>query len=271
MNNSNEKYINNPDSIFAQRLTELIGDQKIKEIADFLHISRQTLSNLKNGKNEPDIKTLVSLAMYFDVSLEYLLGLTDDKSIDQENNLKIESTGLNSESIKKLILIEQFNLSKETINKVICDPFFLIMILSLNRMTKESEFIINHSDNWSTHDLQKYIAHTIEMPKYYLIKNFMKFLKKFDCRYDEKKFKKIEENAQKHDDLKTHHDRIHKELGIARRIYIDKDDIKTDAYIIEESDQLYFDGEEWLVDSDPKKWKDYEDYDLIFLNDDMYF
>ena len=51
----------------------------------------------------------------------------------------------------------------------------------------------------------------------------------------------------------------------------DKDDIKTDAYIIEESDQLYFDGEEWLVDSDPKKWKDYEDYDLIFLNDDMYF
>ena len=143
MNNSNEKYINNPDSIFAQRLTELIGDQKIKEIADFLHISRQTLSNLKNGKNEPDIKTLVSLAMYFDVSLEYLLGLTDDKSIDQENNLKIESTGLNSESIKKLILIEQFNLSKETINKVICDPFFLIMILSLNRMTKESEFIIN--------------------------------------------------------------------------------------------------------------------------------
>ena len=50
-----------------------------QDVADFLGVSRPTYTRYENGEREPDYKTLSNLAQYFDVSVDYLLGLTDQK------------------------------------------------------------------------------------------------------------------------------------------------------------------------------------------------
>lgn len=62
-----------------QKLKELRIERGIqqKELAATLGIGANTLSQYENGKREPDNKTLVKLADYFGVSVDYLLEHTD--------------------------------------------------------------------------------------------------------------------------------------------------------------------------------------------------
>lgn len=58
------------------RLKELRKQRKLsqKEVADYLEITQVQVSKYELGKNEPDLKTLLRLAEYFNVSIDYLLG-----------------------------------------------------------------------------------------------------------------------------------------------------------------------------------------------------
>lgn len=51
------------------------------EVARALNISRQVYANYENEINQPDCKMLIKLADYFEVSIDYLLGITDDFDI----------------------------------------------------------------------------------------------------------------------------------------------------------------------------------------------
>ncbi len=48
-----------------------------KELADFLQVSQQSISKYENGMREPDYETLIKMASFYDVSVDYLLGLTN--------------------------------------------------------------------------------------------------------------------------------------------------------------------------------------------------
>lgn len=45
-----------------------------KQIADILHISQQTYSDYENCKTEPTSETLITIANYFEVTIDELLG-----------------------------------------------------------------------------------------------------------------------------------------------------------------------------------------------------
>jgi transcriptional regulator with XRE-family HTH domain len=49
-----------------------------KEIANLLGINERALRNYEHGDREPNIDALIALADYFDVSLDYLVGRSDD-------------------------------------------------------------------------------------------------------------------------------------------------------------------------------------------------
>jgi len=51
--------------------------EKQRELAKDLNVSQGTLSNWERGTHEPDNTTLSRLAQRFDVSVDYLLGLSD--------------------------------------------------------------------------------------------------------------------------------------------------------------------------------------------------
>lgn len=49
-----------------------------KDISDFLGLSRNTVSEWKRGKSESYLKHLPKIADYLDVSVDYLLGKTEN-------------------------------------------------------------------------------------------------------------------------------------------------------------------------------------------------
>lgn len=67
-------------SLFLSRFRELLAEsgKMQKDICAELGISRPTLSNWKTGYSEPNFDDIIMLAKYFDVSSDYLLGLSDD-------------------------------------------------------------------------------------------------------------------------------------------------------------------------------------------------
>ena len=47
-----------------------------KQVANDLGLSRSTYSNMENGKTRVSIKILLKLAVYYNTSVDYLIGLT---------------------------------------------------------------------------------------------------------------------------------------------------------------------------------------------------
>lgn len=66
--------------IFVKRLNQLITENKITryKLAKDLGVSKQAVLWWCDGINEPKITYLQKLALYFDVSADYLLGLEDE-------------------------------------------------------------------------------------------------------------------------------------------------------------------------------------------------
>ena len=85
--------------------------QKIKSLRIALGLSREQLSEIievthksiyryETGKSLPDTTTLVKLATYFDVSTDYLLGLSGLKNQRKEEYGKIRQSGKYNEIYK---------------------------------------------------------------------------------------------------------------------------------------------------------------------------
>lgn len=66
-------------------LRESYDNMSQKDLAEKLGISRERYNQYETGKRNPDYETLISLAKFFNVTTDYLLGYTDNKS-DTINN-----------------------------------------------------------------------------------------------------------------------------------------------------------------------------------------
>ena len=90
--------------IFSRRLCELIKEKNTTKsaIAAELHISRQAVMQYCNGNTFPTADKLRQLAQYFDVSADYLLGLSSFKHEDPKMQQIEQYTGLNQNAIESL-------------------------------------------------------------------------------------------------------------------------------------------------------------------------
>lgn len=93
---------NEYNSIFSQRLRELIDKNNLTlpELAIQINTTRQSIGQWKNGDTVPNIIILKSIAEYFNVSADYLLGISKYKTSETANVGYI--TGLSAVSISKL-------------------------------------------------------------------------------------------------------------------------------------------------------------------------
>ena len=64
----------------GERLAELREDRGLTqlELSKELHISNSSVSAYETGARVPNVETLKALAVFYDVTTDYLLGLTDD-------------------------------------------------------------------------------------------------------------------------------------------------------------------------------------------------
>ena len=65
------------ENIFCNRLKELRQEKEIGqvELAKAIGVSKGVISLWENGLREPGMNSLVLLAKYFSVSIDYLVGL----------------------------------------------------------------------------------------------------------------------------------------------------------------------------------------------------
>lgn len=79
-----------------------------QELADRLHVSKQTVSNWETSVSNPELSNFEQIAKILDVSADYLLGLK------QNPNNKIDTTGLSIEIISDFqILIDHLKKEKK--------------------------------------------------------------------------------------------------------------------------------------------------------------
>lgn len=66
--------------IFGERLRALRSEKKftLRELAKELDISFSALGKYERNEHQPDFDTLEKIADYFDVSIDYLLGRTEE-------------------------------------------------------------------------------------------------------------------------------------------------------------------------------------------------
>lgn len=81
--------------MFAQRLRELRKNKDITQIefARQFNIATGTIGMWETGKRQPDYDTLLNIAKYFDVSVDYLLG-RDDYVIKSDPQLSSDEENL---------------------------------------------------------------------------------------------------------------------------------------------------------------------------------
>lgn len=77
---------------FNQRMKELRAEENItlEELAKALSTTKSTLSRYENNLRTPNADFINQLAKYFNVSVDYLLGNSNDKNIDESKISEID-------------------------------------------------------------------------------------------------------------------------------------------------------------------------------------
>jgi Predicted transcriptional regulators len=87
-------------TIFSKRL-KILSDQEDKlnkKIASSINVSAGVFSNYVNGKREPDFNTLADICRYFDVSADYMIGISYSKKKAESDVYNKEIYNLLTES-----------------------------------------------------------------------------------------------------------------------------------------------------------------------------
>lgn len=66
--------------IFNEHLKKIRKDKKKtqKEVANAIQLSERNYQSFEYGKVKPSFETLIALADYFDISIDYLVGRTNN-------------------------------------------------------------------------------------------------------------------------------------------------------------------------------------------------
>lgn len=129
--------MNNVTNVFKTRLKELRGNKNQTETAKEMGISRSALSYYEAGERTPDINVLCTIAKYYNVTADYLLGLSDIPKPDIDSSAICDKLGLNQCAINNLSQIKQTVLSTPTNEENFIHSYLLLCTINL---------IINNSD-----------------------------------------------------------------------------------------------------------------------------
>ena len=104
--------------MIGERLQELRKDKGVSqaELAQLLGVSNNTISSYECNRSDPDDNLKIIIAKYFDISMDYLLGLTDEPlSFLREKNRIAVPKDFQSEDIESIKDYIRFIKYKKTI------------------------------------------------------------------------------------------------------------------------------------------------------------
>lgn len=96
-------------NIFSLRLRELREEANLtqSELAERLGIGRATLSNYELGVRKPDIDVLNTIAEYFKVSTDYLIGRSNYRTVEEQISKRSKFQKTVGESLKEAIMTKK--------------------------------------------------------------------------------------------------------------------------------------------------------------------
>lgn len=88
---------------FQENLNKLFrkSGERQDAVAKVFGVSRQSFGNWLQGRNQPDYETLIAIANYYNVSTDYLLGRTENPTIDED--VQQTNAGLSKEQLMLLL------------------------------------------------------------------------------------------------------------------------------------------------------------------------
>lgn len=123
---------------FPVRFRKLIEKKSttLDSLAAEFHTTRQTVSNWQNGATVPDAISICEIAKFFGVTTDYLLGLTDVKTVETDLRAVSEYTGLSEDALRTLQdhylsnTIEWGKLRRDVLNQFLADTKLIKEILN---------------------------------------------------------------------------------------------------------------------------------------------
>ena len=108
----------------SERLKELRAERKESQdiLAELLNVSRTSYCKYETERHDPSIESLYILAEHFDVTIDYLLGRTDERNyprrIDEKEETMLHGFRVTDESGKEFLLshineINKYNLEED--------------------------------------------------------------------------------------------------------------------------------------------------------------
>ncbi len=96
-----------------ERLKDVREDHDLsqKEMANILHVNRSTYSLWELGINIIPLKYLSMFSDYFNLKIDYVLGLTNDKSDNLKKGLQFEIIGKNLKKLRIKYTLSQENMA----------------------------------------------------------------------------------------------------------------------------------------------------------------
>lgn len=119
----------------------IAGFETMKDLNTRLGVDRSTITRWESGETFPDVSQLIEISKLFNVSVDYLLGLTESDSLDADIHNATEITGLSTESVEVLRdKIKTFDAERVALNRIIEDKRF-------ESMLSDVAFAIIHSED----------------------------------------------------------------------------------------------------------------------------
>lgn len=124
------------DSIFVRRFKGLIGvTKKLGEVAKELDVSRPTISNWLQGICVPNQAAALRIAEHYNVSVNWLQGISDNPTTDTSVEAICNYTGLSEKSIQKLADLTKYNNGsfKNCLDLFFTNPKFDMLPIALRK------------------------------------------------------------------------------------------------------------------------------------------
>ena len=104
------------DDALNQRLRELMDTREVRteDFANAVGISSSAVRMWHTGYARPDLEKIPAICKFFDVSSDYLLGLSSVESVDIETRDMCEKTGLNQGALLNLLRIASSTAEKDS-------------------------------------------------------------------------------------------------------------------------------------------------------------
>ena len=148
-------------SAFSRRIKEERENKHLtqNEVAKYLFVTQQAIQRYENGERQPDIITLYQLALLFEVSVDYLLGLSSARSTNGDTKEISHTLGLSEKTIKNIMSMPDLPAGSAASNSVVYASESLDYFLGSKLLFDFSFFIASYVSN-----TKKFLIKILENP-----------------------------------------------------------------------------------------------------------